>query len=388
MRVSTAGTTHVVGIGRARVFAPVLRAQSPHLSDLPVAPPFRARTHQEENSHTMSNKNQMNKNQNTKTNQNTNNPNRRPARTGPSGRTHPDRRGREPVPASGLRRFRTTHPVLAALIPVGLVVAAVATMVVVKATGGSPGPAAAASHLTTGNSATSNADTTALPPSVVAALAVPASTLEAVGSSASVVMPSPTGTSAVAKTADGKVQVTYVGAEYCPYCAAERWAMAVALSRFGTLSGLSGTHSSGSDVYPNTQTLSFYGSSYSSPYVDFQPVEEATNQVVNGNYQRLQTPTAAQQALVAKYDTTGSIPFLDIGNKYVVTGASFSPQLLQGLSREQIAAQLQNPSSPVAQAIDGAANTITAAICASDGGQPASVCNTPAIQSLVKKLGA
>jgi hypothetical protein len=310
---------------------------------------------------------------------------------GRPGRQRPDRSD-HPVPASGIRRFRTRHPVVAALIPVGLVVAAIATMVVIKAAGG-PGPAAAASHVTNtgtgGGAATAmDGDTTSLSPSVVAALSVPPATLEAVGSPSSVASPTKVGNGAVAKTADGKVQVTYVGAEYCPYCAAERWALAVALSRFGTLGGLSGTHSSGSDVYPNTQTLSFYGSSFTSPYVDFQPVEEATNQQEDGRYQTLQTPTKAQQSLMATYDAQGSIPFLDIGNRYVVTGASFSPQVLQGLSREQIAAALQNPSSPVAQAIDGAANVITAAICAADSGQPASVCNTPAIQSIIKNLGA
>ena len=76
--------------------------------------------------------------------------------------------------------------------------------------------------------------------------------------------------------------VTYIGAEYCPFCAAERWALTVALSRFGTFSGLAGTHSSSTDVYPDTQTLSFYGSHYTSPYLDFQPVEETTNQPVGG----------------------------------------------------------------------------------------------------------
>ena len=192
---------------------------------------------------------------------------------------------------------------------------------------------------------------------------MPTATLDAVGSPASVVPPTRVGGSgAILRGADGKPLVTYIGAEYCPYCAAERWALAVALSRFGTFSHLSGTHSASADVYPDTQTLSFYGSSYSSPYVDFQPVEEATNQQVGRHYQTLQTPTAAQSSLMATYDTAGSIPFLDIGNRYVVTGASFSPQVLQGLSRQQIAAQLGDPSSPVAQAIDGTANDITAAI--------------------------
>lgn len=351
------------------------------------------------NNHNQSKKNRSNASQSSKS-QPRQNPSRAPqtkatgtgaSQTKATGARRSQNRPDPAAPSSsvsGFRRFRTTHPVLTALVPVGLVVAAIATMVVIKAAAGGPGPASAASHLGSGGPATSNPGNTTLPANVTAALSVPASTLETVGNPASVVLPTRTGTSTVAKTSDGKVQITYVGAEYCPYCAAERWALAVALSRFGTLSGLSGTHSSTSDVFPNTQTLSFYGSSYTSPYVDFQPVEEATNKVVNGNYQTLQTPTAAQQALVAKYDAQGSIPFLDIGNRYVVTGASFSPQVLQGLSREQIAAQLQNPSSPVAQAVDGAANTITAAICAADGGQPANVCNTPAIQSLVKKLGA
>ena len=122
--------------------------------------------------------------------------------------------------------------------------------------------------------------------------------------------------------------------------------------------------------------------------MDFQAVEEATNQVVNGSYQTLQTPTAAQSALMAKYDSAGSIPFLDIANKYVVTGASFSPQVLQGLSREQIAAQLSDPSSPVAQAIDGTANDITAAISNVTGNQPSSVSSSAAIAAIAKTLGA
>ena len=99
-------------------------------------------------------------------------------------------------------------------------------------------------------------------------------------------------------------------------------------------------------MFPDTQTLSFYGSSYSSPYVDFQPVEEATNQPAGDGYQTLQAPTAAQSALVAKYDPQGSIPFLDIANRYLITGSSFSPQVLQGLSRSQIAADLSIRTAP------------------------------------------
>jgi Domain of unknown function (DUF929) len=285
--------------------------------------------------------------------------------------------------------FRSRHPVLTALVPVGLVVAAVATMIVIKGVGGSGSSAAASSHLTTsGSSATADPGTTALPAGVVAALTVPTATLDAVGSPTSIVLPEKVGSGATSLGTNGEPLITYIGAEYCPYCAAERWALAVALSRFGTFSNLSGTHSSDSDIYPDTQTLSFYGSSYSSPYVDFQAVEEATNQQVGGTYQALQAPTAAESALMAKYDAQGSIPFLDIGNQYVVIGASYSPQVLAGLTSSQIAAQLQDPSSAVALAIDGTANDITAAISNVTGSQPSSVGSSATIAAIAKKLAA
>ena len=297
---------------------------------------------------------------------------------------------RTPAPRA---RFRTRHPVLTALVPVVLVVAAIATMVVIKAAGNSNPAASASSHLAAGGTsagATATADpgTTTLSPQVLAALTVPSATLETVGSPSSVALPTKTGDGTTAKDSDGKPLITYIGAEYCPFCAAERWSLAVALSRFGTFEHLSGTHSSDSDEFPDTQTLSFYGSTYSSPYVDFEAVEEATNQPDGNSYQALQAPTAAQTALMAKYDTQGSIPFLDIANRYVITGASFSPQVLGGLSRSQIAADLSNPDSAVAQAIDGAANDITAAIASVTGNQPASVGSSTTIAAIAQKLGA
>ena len=70
-----------------------------------------------------------------------------------------------------------------------------------------------------------------------------------------------------ALTSDGKPKVVYVGAEYCPYCAAQRWAVVTALSRFGTFTGLSESHSATDDVYPDTATFSFHGSRYTSDQI-------------------------------------------------------------------------------------------------------------------------
>src|SRR5207245_8284001 len=72
---------------------------------------------------------------------------------------------------------------------------------------------------------------------------------------------------------DGQPEVLYGGAEWCPCCAAERWAMVVALSHFGSFSGLHFTTSASNDVFPDTHTLSFNGSTYTSAYLRFVPVE-------------------------------------------------------------------------------------------------------------------
>ena len=283
------------------------------------------------------------------------------------------------TPSSGFTRFRRSHPILGALVPVGLVLAALVTLVVIKTTGGSANTQPAASKVVAGTtSAGSGNGTTALPSGVLAAVtSISSATFDAIGSPSSVTAPTATAKgTAVLDASDGKPEILYVGAEFCPYCAAERWALVVALSRFGTFSGLRATHSSDSDIYPDTKTFSFYGSTYTSPYFDFVPVEEQTNQVVDGNYTTLQTPTSSESALLTKYDAApytsepGSIPFLDIANKYVSIGASYTPEVLAGLSMNAIAQQLNDKNSVVATAIDGAANQITAAITAATGAQP------------------
>jgi hypothetical protein len=223
---------------------------------------------------------------------------------------------------------------------------------------------------------------------------VPASTLNSVGSGGGQVTGKPLAIPGSALTANGKPEMLYIGAEYCPYCGAERWGMIVALSRFGTFSGLATVHSSSTDVYPNTPSWTFLKSSYTSQYLTFTPVEECSN-IPNGGtscngYTTLETPTAAEQALATKYDVApyttenGAIPFIDFGNKYIISGASYNAQLLQGLSWSKVAADLSNPSSSVAQAVDGVANYLTAAICTMTNNVPATAC-TATVKSLEGK---
>lgn len=203
---------------------------------------------------------------------------------------------------------------------------------------------------------------------------VPESVLQVIGKGTAAA--SPEAISAPDLTSGQKPEVFYEGAEFCPYCATERWPLAVALAKFGSFTNLKLTHSSTTDVYPDTNTLSFYGSTFASSYINFTPVEIYSNVPQDGYYAPLQTPTVAEQALASKYDTSGSIPFVDFGGKYDIQGATYSPSLLQKQSWSEIAGALADPNSPIAKGVDGAANTITAAICELTNNQPANVCNS------------
>ena len=202
---------------------------------------------------------------------------------------------------------------------------------------------------------------------------VPADVLNTVGKGSVQTLPKATNGKPVLKGSDGKPIVFYMGAEYCPYCAAERWPMIVALSRFGTFQNLSTAASSSSDVFPNTPTFTFHGSSYSSNYIDFQPKEVQADAGVP-----LESLTSDQQNLVNQLDQGGSFPFIDFANQATVTGASYSPQLLAGMTQQQIADALKNPNSNVAKAILGTANAFTNEICKLTNGQPGNVCSSAA----------
>ena len=221
---------------------------------------------------------------------------------------------------------------------------------------------------------------------------VPAATTEKVGTGGVEKLPTPI--SAPALTRDGKPLVLYIGAEYCPYCAAERWALVQALSRFGKFVGLKATESSSTDVFPSTPTFSFHGSTYTSPYVAFEGVEQQGNELSGGQYPVLEKATAEQQQILTEFDappyvpaaSTGAIPFIDFGGQYLISGSSYSPQLLAGKSHSEIAAALKNPDDPIAQAILGTANGMTAAICSLTDQQPADVCDTPTIRNVQSSI--
>jgi len=283
-----------------------------------------------------------------------NNRSRRPAGR-PAARKGPARpRARERIAAERAARKRAEkrRRLLAAIGAVAVVLSVVATLVTVKLTSTPVHQAASESAA----------------PAVVMrqVTTVPTALLSRVNPGQVATPLQEVRTSGPPLTINGKLAIVFVSEESCPFCAAERWPLTVALSHFGTWSRLGITKSSATDVYPDTATFSFRAARYRSAELTLRTTELTDNA---GHPLQAQTPLDAK--LIATYDVppyvnsvyqSGAVPFLDIGNQYILAGAQYDPQLLAGLSAAQIAGQLSNPSSPVAEAVDGAARVIVAAI--------------------------
>ena len=222
---------------------------------------------------------------------------------------------------------------------------------------------------------------------------VPAATFDAVGAGAS--DNAPKGIDAPAVTADGKPRVLYVGAEYCPYCASQRWPVVVALSRFGSWNNLDASFSAPApEVNPDTPTVSFHGASYSSDYVSFTGIETATNKMVNGQWEKLDPLEGEEKDLFETYNAPpyvdgqgGAIPWVLYGGSAVGVGASYDSQLILGKTQAEIAAALKDANDPISQGIVGSANVLTAQICSLTGNQPGDVCSSAGVTAAAAKLG-
>ena len=277
---------------------------------------------------------------------------------------------------------------------VGLVVLIIVVLVVVKLTTGSS------------NSTTNYTPVTSAPASVVKDVTtIPASIYNAVGvtipSSANPAQPIVLSNQPALTLGGRTPAMMYYGGEYCPFCAAERWAMTAALSRFGTWANLDVTASSHTDVYADTNTLSFRKATLTSQYIAFTAIEACSNipdasATTCSGYKPLASINHEEVTVLNKYSsptyipgaTSGqvSFPFVDIGNVMLVSGASFSPGILTGLSHQQIASDLRDPTNLVTQAIVGTANYMSAGICASTKQQPSTVCQSSGVQAADKAL--
>jgi hypothetical protein len=195
-------------------------------------------------------------------------------------------------------------------------------------------------------------------------------------------------------TRGGKPEIVTVELAWCPHCAANSWALAVALSRFGTLTGLgeinTGTHfcKVAEDpcnlrplsCFPYTDGLSFLGAEYRSPYISFAAV---VLQDVNGR--NLEKPTRRERHSLRAVHQRGA-PALDVAGALGFGGSGYDPATLAHRTWSQIAGSLANPHNRIARHVDGLANLFTAAICRVTKGRPGSVCNSRGVRAAAEAV--
>ncbi len=218
-------------------------------------------------------------------------------------------------------------------------------------------------------------------------------------------------------TVGNQLYVTFVGIEYCQFCAAERYALFDALSNFGnwtyygkiiSLSTLpvenltTGSEPASDAIFykagEGDWTLNFLAThlSYTSNYIDFSSAETLNNQ-----QSTLQTLTAIQSSYLNKYDSGGSVPFTVIGGNFyeVGVGTSLAPDgtpiicfqnvtgctTSTGYKPDYIISQFNLTGSQINTGITEEADYISALIC-HDINNAAPVCSSSAVSSLENNI--
>ena len=183
------------------------------------------------------------------------------------------------------------------------------------------------------------------------------------------------------KVPSGKSLVFFMGAGFCPFCAAERWAIVNALAKFGKWEGLVETASADHDEkYLNIPTVSFARAKYESDYVEFVGRETADR-----NFEPLEELDEKDYEILDTFNPDQIIPFLLIDGQFMQVGTGYSPQILEGMDHAKVLAELANSASPTGKAIRAEIDNITALICKSIAGT-ADACNSENIKSLVAKI--
>ncbi len=219
---------------------------------------------------------------------------------------------------------------------------------------------------------------------------------------------------------NGKPSVVYIGAISCIYCGENRWAMALALSRFGSFNGLYVGYSSFGDgdiptLYwiPQNYTttgMARFGNSYHSNYINFFSAE--FDSPITGGFEFPSSVDPIKffvaNATNSSYETAMLFmdsPHLFQGTPYTFWGTSFNlgadavvfgngtsqaaitntPPLTYA-THSQIISQLSGFKSTFAYEEYAAADVYVAEVCPSIN-SAAPICSMPAIEAIENKMG-
>jgi len=215
---------------------------------------------------------------------------------------------------------------------------------------------------------------------------------------------------------NGKPTVTYLGAISCVYCGENRWAMALALSRFGSFQQLFWGYSAIQDgdvptIYwapghYNASSATEFGNFYAGKYVNFVSIEYSSpiNQGFNmGTLSYFQQEAVAQgnpvysnatKILIELNNYVGtpdtiwgsySVPGADAINFGTATSSTNTTIPMASLTHQQVLASLSKPSTDFAWTEYAAADYYIALVCASPG-VSAPVCMLPGVSTMVSQI--
>ncbi len=213
---------------------------------------------------------------------------------------------------------------------------------------------------------------------------VPVSALVGNAAAASVKQVTPPKTlppSAARTRSKGRPEIIYIGAQFCTSCAGERWALVMALSKFGTFKNLSGTASS--DTYPGGPTFSFYGATYTSKYLSFVTDEQTprSDHRSAGSYENVLILSQQEHNVMTAWDVppyttqSGSVPFLYIGGKFLLSGFSYDVNAVSLMSFQTAVGVMTSGQSAVSRQVEAAAGYLLGDLCVLTQEQPAPVCS-------------
>jgi len=180
----------------------------------------------------------------------------------------------------------------------------------------------------------------------------------------------------------GKLFVFFMGAEYCPYCAAERWAIVRSLQKFGQWDGLKQTISAARDEpFLNLPTYDFTKATYTSPHIEF-----VAREIKDREFNPLQKLLKTEEKLLRKFNPKKEIPFLLIAGRFTQIGSGFTPKIFIGHTFRQTETELKKVESEIRKTIDDEANIISALLCVS--GLPPELCKEAGTAELVAQVNA
>lgn len=219
---------------------------------------------------------------------------------------------------------------------------------------------------------------------------------------------------------NGKPSVIYIGATSCLWCGENRWAMAMALSRFGNFSSLYTGYSAIHDqdlptLYWNPQDIKTtsgsanFGNFYSSKYINFFSAEYDSN--ISAGFQFVSTanplqyfvaraPNASYSQAMAYMNGTKAFagtPFtlwgqainrgadgIDLGSAQNASVAASGIPLTY-MTHQQIFNQLKSFNTTFAQEEYAVADVYIAQLCPALN-DSAPICSLPAIQTYINKM--